>query len=166
MLTLEPSDYYAPSQLCTEINNLILFCVNLIWFPDDSFLRAETCSNTKRDIVIQISKEQFRAFRWFGAMNVTNNAWNEQYKIQKHWKMKAPGKYYVFVFARQWAPGTTEYNNGGRSFFGGKIKNSVQTLIVSLLYYRPSGRAEVWNIYEGHNLTRYIYLWVTPNTVM
>lgn len=39
-----------------------------VWFPDNGPLGTETCRNAKCDIIIEISKEQVRAFCWFSVV--------------------------------------------------------------------------------------------------
>jgi hypothetical protein len=49
--------------------NLVLFCITLVWYPEDDPLRIEACSDVQRGTVMKISKEKFCAFCWISVAN-------------------------------------------------------------------------------------------------
>jgi len=44
MTTSYPFNSFTPRQLYTELTNMVLCCIILVWFLNDSPLQAETCS--------------------------------------------------------------------------------------------------------------------------
>jgi hypothetical protein len=69
MPTFQPFDSFTPCLQCTKEANLVLCGNALVWFPDDSPLQTETCTNIMCDIITYISKEQFWTLCWFSVMN-------------------------------------------------------------------------------------------------
>lgn len=57
--------------VCIKFANLVLRCIDLVWFPDDDLLRIETCRDGHFNIITQISKEGFCAFCWFGVVKLS-----------------------------------------------------------------------------------------------